>query len=102
VPGKILVLTGAEQVEHDATEFKFSKLVLHIALNSRMPRKIVRYSQVYLAFSHSVMRSFLCMCAIYFLLQITPVVQGHLRGTGARSTSRIDQQANSLDWRWPS
>jgi len=29
-------------------------------------------------------------------------VLGHLRGTGARSTSRIDQQANSLDWRWPS
>ena len=34
MPGKILVLTQAEQVERDATEFKFSKLVLHISLNS--------------------------------------------------------------------
>src|SRR4029434_9893113 len=46
--------------------------------------------------------AFIVEASLYFLLHITPVVQGHLRGTGARSTSRIDQQANSLDWRWPS
>ena len=34
VPYKLLVPTGVEQVERDATEFKFSKLVLHIRLNS--------------------------------------------------------------------
>jgi hypothetical protein len=30
VPKKVPVLTAAEEVEYDATEFKFSKLILHI------------------------------------------------------------------------
>ena len=32
VPLKLMVLAGAEQVEHDATETKFSELVLHKGL----------------------------------------------------------------------
>jgi len=35
--------------------------------------------------------------SFYSLLHLTPVVQGHLPGTGARSPSRINQQANALD-----
>jgi hypothetical protein len=42
-------------------------------------------------------RAFVCASSFYFLLRIAPIVQRHLPGTGARRTSRIDQQANSLD-----
>jgi hypothetical protein len=34
VPLKLVVLADAEQVQHDATESKFSKMVLHISLAS--------------------------------------------------------------------
>ena len=34
VPKKVPVLTAAEEVEYDATEFKFSKSILHMTLNS--------------------------------------------------------------------
>jgi hypothetical protein len=43
--------------------------------------------------------AFICQSLFYFLLHITPVAQRHLPGTGTRGTSRIDQQAYSLDWR---
>ena len=34
MPEKMPVLTAAEEAEYDATEFKFSKLILHMTLNS--------------------------------------------------------------------
>jgi hypothetical protein len=43
---------------------------------------------------------FICQFSFYFPLHIKPVVQRHLPGSGTRRTSRIDQLANSLDWRW--
>ena len=32
MPAELVVPAGADQVQHDATEAKFSKLVLHISL----------------------------------------------------------------------
>jgi hypothetical protein len=38
----------------------------------------------------------------HFPLHITPVVQGHLPGTGTRGTGRVNQQANWLCELWSS
>ena len=59
MPEKIPVLTAAEEVEYDATEFKFSKLVLHI----RPFRLIHLFNTVTRFVARSVMRRFLFRCA---------------------------------------
>jgi hypothetical protein len=47
--------------------------------------------------AHEWFLAFIYESSLYFLLRVTPVVQGHPPGTGTRGTSRVDQQADLLD-----